>query len=49
MTDGNQKWRMGDTHYILRMPVHDGVLQIKPLEIAHSSGFHLFRESKVAT
>lgn len=32
------------SHYSLRMPVHDAIPEVEPLEIGHSSGFHIFRQ-----
>jgi hypothetical protein len=28
------------------MPVHDAIPEVEPLEIGHSSGFHIFRQIK---
>lgn len=37
------------SHDVLRMVVHDCVLQVEPLKVGHSRSFHFLRESKMAT
>ena len=38
-----------NVHDVLRVPVHDCVLEVEPLQICHRGRFNLFRESEGAT